>query len=459
MAEFTGTRAQFVENRDQRNLATQRHLICCSKRFWILILMFLRCFFGVLMEYSINIVFIQLSGKKKGVNKLQLPSYRTVAFSYYFGFLFSPIGGYLATKFGGSVTYGVTTMLVSILTALNAVSLRWNVYAFSACRIAAGLFDGFAYASIAEIFTRWVPATERSTFLAIILTGVYFGNAITYNIEKYIANSWGWRMNFYATGGITFVWSVIWLIIARNEPSQDKMISRRELQYIQSQTDTTPRHKVVHPILKIFTSPPVWAIFIGRLVSSWGYDLILNGLSLYYRDTARRSIVQLPYDPAIPNLVSICITPILGVIMDFVPSYFTKLETSQIHKIAIIFGFSTSCILFVVATFSSIKVSVPCLLVIKLFLSFDILVLQLACLYLAPKHSSILLGFSAIWPIGSKVGVPFFIQFIVKHYLLQEWQICFGVSSGALLFGTFVYWKYGSSQLQTWAKSHPNPTY
>ncbi|XP_065208379.1 vesicular glutamate transporter 1-like [Planococcus citri] len=472
MAEFTGesrmyhgvaqgTQAQFVESQDQRNVATRRHPLCCSKRLLILILMFLRCFLSVLVTCSIHIAFIELSNLsfKVGVTELQIPSYEIITFTYHFGFLFSPIGGYLATKFGGSVTYGFTSMLASMLTALNPATLQWNVYIFSACRIAAGLFDGFAYASIAEIFTRWVPAKERSTSLAIVLTGFYIGNTFFYIIPAYIASSWGWQTAFYATGAITFVWSVVWLIIARNEPSEDKTISQRELQYIQSQTDATPRHQVVHPILKILTSLPVWAMCIGEFASSWGYDLIASSLPIYFRDATGRSMTQISTISVMPILVSICITPILGVIMDLMPNYI-KLEVSQIHKIAITFGFSTSCILFAIAFFSNnIMLSITCLLVIKLLLSFNLFVLQVVCLYLAPKHSSILLGFSAIWPIGSKFVVPFFLQFIVKQFILQEWQLCFLLSSGALLFGTFVYWKFGSSQLQPWATSHPHRTY
>ena len=58
-----------------------------------------------------------------------------------YGFLFSPMGGHLAIKFGGSVTFGTTTLLMAVLTALNPAALKLNYYIFFACRIITGLFD------------------------------------------------------------------------------------------------------------------------------------------------------------------------------------------------------------------------------------------------------------------------------------------------------------------------------
>ncbi|XP_065208378.1 vesicular glutamate transporter 2-like [Planococcus citri] len=454
---------QLLDKHDTRKnyyLATRPHPICCSKRFLVLILMFLGFFFGILVKVCINIAIIEMTANKTSVNQTSSYSYNwdtkttgVVLSTHAYGFLFSPIGGYLATKFGGSVTYGTTTMLMSILTSLNPASLECNFHLFLACRIATGLFDGFAYASSAEIFSRWVPTKERSTFMAIVFSGIYIGIAIAYPMFGYIARFWGWKMIFYITGVSTFIWSVVWLIVVRNEPSKDRLISQRELLYIQSHSETTPRDKVIHPYKKILKSPPVWALGVGKFTFGWGFNLIIICLPLYVRDATGKNVDQVGLISAIPNFICIFMTPIVGVIMDFLQNH-TKLRASQIHRIMMTFGFSTSCILLAVAALcNNFIVSMTCFVLIKLFLSFNFLILQLVCLYLAPKHSSILLGISAFWYVCSNIILPSVVGFVVQNQSPQEWSMCFLLSSGVLLFGTLVYWKFGSSDLQPWAVS------
>lgn len=49
---------------------------------------------------------------------------------------------------------------------------------------------------------------------------------------------------FSSSGGSTLIWSIVWLIMVKNEPSKDKFISKKELLYILSEAETTPRKEV-----------------------------------------------------------------------------------------------------------------------------------------------------------------------------------------------------------------------
>ena len=53
------------------------------------------------------------------------------------------------------------------------------------------------------------------------------------------------KKKFYKTAGaVGITWSVIWLLVVKNQPSKDKWISKKELQYIIENTETTPRKHV-----------------------------------------------------------------------------------------------------------------------------------------------------------------------------------------------------------------------
>lgn len=433
-----------------------------SKRFIILILLFCGFFVTVICRIGINIAVIEMDKNKTIIigNETHYipPQYNwtskhiaTIIGSHSFGYLFSIVGGYVTTKFGGSVTYGGATLTMSLLTALNPRSLRFGFQTLIAVKILAGLFDGVAYVSTAEIFSRWIPESERARFMSIIFTGVYISAAVSYPICGYVAYYWGWKMIFYLAGGVGCLWSAIWLIIARDEPSEDRLISKKELAYILSQTETSARTEITHPYREILTSPPVWALGISKLIYGVGFSVIITYLPQYVKDMTHREINEIGVIASIPNFVCIIITPIIGTLMDYLQNKH-NLKPSQIHKILMTFGFTTGSILFAVAALSvNFTVSMICFILIKLFLSLNFLILQLVCLYMAPKHSSVLQGFTASWYMISYIVVPSAVGFIVVNHTIQEWSMCFLLVAGLLMFGAIVYLIYGSSELQPWA--------
>lgn len=60
---------------------------------------------------------------------------------FFYGYLFSFVGGYLGTKIGGVTVYGLGIMMTAILTVLSPFAIRTNLYLFAAGRFAEGLFE------------------------------------------------------------------------------------------------------------------------------------------------------------------------------------------------------------------------------------------------------------------------------------------------------------------------------
>ncbi|XP_065208350.1 vesicular glutamate transporter 2-like [Planococcus citri] len=458
----------FLENQTNKEAGKipQPYPLWWSKRFLILILLFLGYFFSVLVKVSVNIAIIEMTGNKTHINAENETIYKPPDFNWdskeigivlssqSCGYFFSILGGYFATKFGGSIAYGWFTMVMSLIIIMNPIILQWSFHAFIASRVLAGLFDGIGYASTAEVFSRWIPTRERSRFMAIIFTGVYISVAVSYPICGYVAYYCGWQMIFYLAGGSCFIWSVIWLIIVRNEPSEDKLISKEELSYILNETETSPRNEIIHPYKEIFKSPPVWALGVAKFTYGIGFSIIVTYLPQYVRDITKREINEVGVIASIPNFICIVMTPIVGAIIDYLQNNH-NLKPSRVHKILMTFGYATGSILFVVAALgNNFILSMTCFVLIKLFLSFNFLIVQLICLYMAPRHSSILLGISASWYVISHVAVPSTVGFIVVNHKLQEWNTCFLLTAGILIVGAIVYMIFGSSELQPWAESN-----
>lgn len=54
--------------------------------------------------------------------------------------------------------------------------------------------------------------------------------------------------SYIISGGMVFVWYVIWLIIAANDPITDKWIAEKERHYFKSISSTSTSRKVIQMI-------------------------------------------------------------------------------------------------------------------------------------------------------------------------------------------------------------------
>lgn len=71
--------------------------------------------------------------------------------SFSFGYFFSPLGGMLASKYGGVTVFGVGIMITSVLTMLSPIFVRLNTIVFMIGRI----FEGIAEVNVNLCFTNY----------------------------------------------------------------------------------------------------------------------------------------------------------------------------------------------------------------------------------------------------------------------------------------------------------------
>ncbi|XP_065208381.1 vesicular glutamate transporter 2-like [Planococcus citri] len=437
-----------------------------SKRFLVVILLLLGNLNTALLKNNLNIAIVEMLSKKnitdgnetKSVSEYDWDSKMVgvIQSSYAYGYIFTVFGAPIINKLGGAVTYGTSILMMAIMNLLTPGSLKIDFFVFLGSRIILGILDGIAYMGGLELLSRWAPLRERSRIMSLSFCGIYIGVAVSYPICGIIATYLGWQAVFYFSGIFGIIWSTLWLLLVRNQPSKDKWMSKKEQSYIMENTETTPRKQIVHPYKKIFTSPQVWALCIGKFTYSWGFTLLVICFPLYVKHMTGRTTDEVGMISSIPNFVCICTVPLAGFLLDLWQNN-SKLNVTQIHKIIMCTGFISGAILFVIASQSSnFTLSMTCFVLIKFIISFNFLILQMVCLYMSPTHSSILAGMSSWWFTASVVLIPNVVGFIVQNGSLQEWSICFLLSGGILFAGAMIFLIYGSSELQPWSMSQPS---
>ena len=201
--------------------------------------------------------------------------------SFFIGYmLFQIPGGYLANRFGGKLLLGAAVTwwsLFTLLTPAAAISLPLLI----AVRIGLGLGEGAMFPSAYNLFSRWVPAAERSRSVSLLLSGVPLGTLFALGTTGWLIARWGWHSVFYLFGAIGLLWAVVWFRFACNDPARHPGISAAELELLASTGPAKTAREGV-PWRRLFGSRAVVALILNHFCSNWVLYLLLAWLPSYF---------------------------------------------------------------------------------------------------------------------------------------------------------------------------------
>ncbi|XP_065208359.1 sialin-like [Planococcus citri] len=368
---------------------------------------------------------------------------------FYYGFLATPLGGYLADKYGGVRIYGYGILVTAILTFFTPMNLRLSIYWFSICRVIQGVAEGMSFPSIQIIALKWSRPDERTKFVAFGYTGVYIGTAVSFPLCGYLAHKYDWTAIFYGTGMIALFWALMWfLIVPSDSPQNESRFSSRLS--VNSETEIS-RKMTTYPWKHILTSKSLWMLIIGRITYALGYNIVALCFPLYLRDTTTYNTNEISQLSAIPNITTVFVMPLLGWLADYLIDK-KIFSTSQVHRIYLSGSlFIAAVILISIGYISKLAVIIICLVLFKILLSFAIITIQVMPVCIAPAYSSLISGITTLWHTITMIITPLCIGFLVTDRSIEQWRLYFVSTAIVMILGSIVFFTYATSELQPWA--------
>lgn len=131
------------------------------------------------------------------------------------------------------------------------------------------------------MLTRWLPPDESSVYLPMIKVAVMLG----FMSGSLVSGFFTWRVTFYLVGSIGLLWSAMWVILVSSDPSENKLISESELDYIQHEIRLLNKGRALSagssrkrsaPWLKILSNP----IVIGFILAKFTVKLSTDSQSM-----------------------------------------------------------------------------------------------------------------------------------------------------------------------------------
>jgi ACS family hexuronate transporter-like MFS transporter len=195
--------------------------------------------------------------------------------------------GYIVTAFTAAYALGLLIMgrLIDIIgtkrgyafalsgwsLAAMGHALAGSAFGFGFARFALGIFEAGNFPAAIKTVAEWFPKKERALATGIFNAGSNVGAVVAPLVVPWITLTWGWQEAFIFTGAVGLLWLLLWFWLYE-KPEQNKRLSKKELEYIQSDPPDT---QVKIPWKQLLKYRGTWAFAVGKLLTdpAWWFYL------------------------------------------------------------------------------------------------------------------------------------------------------------------------------------------
>ncbi|XP_065208459.1 vesicular glutamate transporter 2-like isoform X2 [Planococcus citri] len=458
----------FLDTKNQQNrkdARVEKSPLFFSKRLLISILLFLWNTVIWVIRNNINVAVVEMTSNKTvlqgNLTTASLPEFqwdsKTISLVLgliHCGGLLSFTSGFVISKLGGSMSCTLSMIICGITTFLYPICLRYNFHLFLVFRLVTGVFFSLYISCFSEIFARWIPKSERSMLMTFCYGGFYIGAIIVYPICGSIATEWGWPMVFYSTGSICTIMAILCPTILKSDPSQDRSISKKELLYIIDGIETSSSKKqVAFPYKSILTSAPIGALCMANIATFCGLTFLLDCLPLYIKTITGNNTANVGMISSIPSIVTTFMYSFSGVLIVYWKNK-TNISSTLMYKILMGVALITQTALFLALTLvSNFTIIMLIIVAIRLFTPFNILIVQLIIVDIAPGYTGMISGIVAFCGSFITISTQMTIGHMTPNHSLEEWNRCFVLIACLLAICSAIFTLFGSSDPQPWSLS------
>lgn len=239
--------------------------------------------------------------------------------SFFWGYICLQLpGSWIATRLGGKLVLGVGVLMTSVFTLLTPFAAEHLPFLLL-CRFCTGFAEAVTYPVIGMMLAEWAAPEERTMFITIVWCGGNLGTVISMVTTSPLIAVWGWRKLFYFNGATGLLWTLLWFLLAANQPHQFMGICAAELKYIHTPTSAvTPAGAVdgkptvtLATYKMLLSSKHVWACVIANFCCNWGFYVLLTWIPTYINEELHFDLTKAGFIAVVPYL-GLFVTGIVG---------------------------------------------------------------------------------------------------------------------------------------------------
>jgi ACS family sodium-dependent inorganic phosphate cotransporter len=249
--------------------------------------------------------------------------------SFFVGYLlFMYASGALAKRYGGRNVLGLAVLAWSVFTLLTPLAAAVSMPLLIAARILMGVGEAAIFPATVELYSRWIPITERTRAMAKLLSGIPMGTVVGLMATGWIVGRYHWSMAFYSFGVLGLVWGAVWFARVANDPAMDPRIAEPERALLgRMQQDAGARDAL--PFSQLLRVPAVWAMVAAQFATTWTLYVLISWLPSYFREAQGLSIANSGLFSAAPWLAMFVVTNVGATVSDRMISRGTSLTSTR----------------------------------------------------------------------------------------------------------------------------------
>ncbi len=180
-------------------------------------------------------------------------------------------GGRLLDVLGTRRGFMIIMVWWSIACAVHGLAANFGF--LLAARFLLGMGEGGAFPAATRVVAEWIPLHQRSTAMGIINAGTAIGSVLAPPLIGIVLLTSGWRMVFFAAGGLGIAWVIWWSLSYKSSAMVSiATLDARELAQQLSFFDIVGMRRVQVLVFAKFMSDSAWYFYLFWL-PKYLYDM------------------------------------------------------------------------------------------------------------------------------------------------------------------------------------------
>ena len=255
-------------------------------RWWIIGLVFLATLINFIDRLTISVLAPVITAQL-GLSNLEFASITT---SFLMAYTISQgLSGKLYDRIGTKRGFTLSVLVWSLAACAHAFAR--GLISLGSLRFLLGVGEAGNWPGAAKVIAEWFPVRERAFAMGIFNSGVAIGNIVAPPLIVFLQIRFGWQTAFLITGGLGFVWLVLWLMFYET-PERHTSLSREEYVHIK-QGRENEKDSGRFSWRQLLKYRQVWAIVLARFVTDPVWWLYITWLPLYLNRVRGFSLKQI----------------------------------------------------------------------------------------------------------------------------------------------------------------------
>jgi len=267
-------------------------------RWWIAGLLFLSTVINYVDRQTLSVLAPVLR-RELGITDIQ---YSNILTAFLAAYTVMYVGsGILVDRWGTRWSLGLFMAWWSAANMAHAFARGpWSLGVF---RFLLGMGESGNFMAAFRIVSEWYPARERAFVHGLVQGGAAIGAIITPPVITWMSLTYGWQPAFLVTGGLGFVWLVLWLAVY-HPPENHPLITPEERALVVEEppppaataTTSTAAAAVsarVVPWRELLGHPQTWGLFLARFLSDPVWWFYLFWLPTYLVEKRGFTLVEM----------------------------------------------------------------------------------------------------------------------------------------------------------------------